>query len=125
PFRQWLAGLNSQLHTGMRVMITTRHDAFPDRSRDRWNYDEHERIHPPRAELPLPNTAYVLKKRVRPGTFTFTYPRTEEVWDHGPDGRYGPRRPKSPASFTLHTTDPFVIPLDLVDVATMREYLAA
>ena len=126
PFYRWITALNSQLRTGMRVMITTGHNDWPERSRQRWSFNEHPRLHPPRAESPETGAVYTLtRKGKRAGEFTFSYPRTEKVWIRNEWGQEEERVPKTPASCTIRTSDPFVIPIDLVDVATMREYLGS
>lgn len=125
PFYEWLRSLNRQLRPGMRVMVATRHADWPRRTTGRFDYDHHERIHPPRAQVPPSDVAHVLK---RPGgsagEFVFTYPRTVEEWiGSGRDEQF--RVPSTPASCTIRVDDNFVLPLDLVDVPTMRAYLAA
>ncbi|WP_251151346.1 hypothetical protein [Cellulosimicrobium sp. Marseille-Q4280] len=124
-FYDWLRSLNQQLRPGMRVMVATRHHDWPSRGRERYNYDHHERIRPPRAESPRSDVAHVIKKHGKAaGEFVFTYPRTVEEWiGSGYDQEL--RVPSTPASCTIEVDDKFVLPLDLVDVATMRTYLGA
>lgn len=125
-FYQWLNSLNAQLRPGMRVMVETRHTGWPSRSRDGHNYDNHERITPPRAEWPQRGQVYTIKRKGRgAGEFVITYPRTQEEWLRDERGREELRVPKTPASCVLHVDDRFVLPIDLVDVPTMREYLSA
>jgi len=123
-FYTWLEGLNSQLRTGMRVMVATAHSDWPSRSTNQWSYDHHPRITPPKAEAPASGQVHVIKRAgSMPGEFVITYPRTREKWIGGWDGEL--RAPKTPASCTIRTSDKFVIPVDLVDIATMQTYLHA
>jgi hypothetical protein len=116
PFYEWLRALNTQLRTGMRVMIATRHS----------NYD-HDRVHPANAENPKSGEVYTIKRPgSRAGEFVVTYKRTVETWVNDGWGGGGEFRvPMTSASYTLRTDDRFVLPIDLVDIATMRTYLAA
>lgn len=115
PFYDWLRALNAQLRTGMRVMIATRHSAY-----------DRDRVHPGTAENPQPGEVYTIKRPgTRAGEFVVTYRRTVETWvnDGWGGGEY--RVPKTSASFTLSTDDKFILPIDLVDITTMRTYLNA
>lgn len=124
PFYRWLAAKNAQLTPGMRVIVNTRHSSWPDRGRDRYSYDQHPRLHPRRAESPRSTTVHTIAKRTGGGDLSFTYPRTVKEWiGSGRDQEY--RVPTTPASCTLSTDDQFVLPIDLVTVAEMRDYLAA
>lgn len=126
PFREWLRALNAQLRPGMRVMLTTNHHRWPRRSSERHSYGEHDRIHPPQASWPKQNVPHVIKRRgTHAGEFVITYPRTDEVWVRGPWGGGEYRTAQTPASCTLTTSDEFVLPIDLVDIPTMRAYLSA
>src|SRR5665647_3160031 len=122
PFYQWLAAKNTQLTPGMRVIVNTRHSNWPDHYR---GYGSgHPRLHPPRAETPRSTTVHTIAKRTGGGDLSFTYPRTVKEWiGSGRDQEY--RVPTTPASCTLTTDDQFVLPIDLVTVAEMRDYLAA
>ncbi|WP_156251011.1 hypothetical protein [Pseudactinotalea terrae] len=121
-FYQWLAGLNAQLRTGMRVMVATSHHDWRKRSRD----GHHERLNPPTAESPRSGQVYVLKRKgERAGEFVLTYPRTEKRWMRDQYGRDEFRVPSTPASCRIRVEDRFIIPIDLVDVETMRTYMTA
>ncbi|GEL46609.1 hypothetical protein CHO01_17250 [Cellulomonas hominis] len=122
PFYDWLRSLNSQLRPGMRVMVTTRHKDWPSGYRD----GGHERIWPNRAEYPRAGQVYTIARAgSRPGEFVVTYKRTQETWvnDGWGGGEY--RVPKTAASCSIFVSDRFVLPIDLVDVETMRTYLGA
>lgn len=126
PFYEWLSALNGQLRTGMRVMIATRHHDWPRRSTDRYFYDHHERISPPTAESPRSGSVYTIARRGQgSGEFIFTYPRTREGWLDNGRGGQELRAPKTNASCRIFATDRFVVPIDLVDVDTMRTYMAS
>lgn len=126
PFYAWLSALNSQLRPGMRVMVTTNHEDWPRSSTSNWSYGCHPRISPDRAEYPRSREPYTIKRRGSgAGEWVFTYPRYEERFLRDEYGREELRAPKTPASCTIQSGDRFVLPLDLVDVATMKEYLAA
>ena len=125
-FYQWLSGLNAQLRTGMRVMVATSHHDWPERSRDMHRYDHHERLSPPTAQSPSSGEVYTLKRKGdRAGEFVLTYPRTERRWMRGEDGGEEFRVPSTPASCRIRVDDRFIIPIDLVDVDTMRTYMTA
>jgi len=121
PFREWLSAKNAQLTPGMRVIVNTLHEDWPTAGR----YDEHPRIHPSRAEYPRSTAVHVIKKRVGGGDLSFTYPRTREEWLSDGRGRETLRLPSTAASCTISASDAFVLPIDLVTVAEMRDYLAA
>lgn len=125
PFPQWLAALNARLDVGMRVMVTTRHEDWPARSRDRWSYDHHPRLYPARAEVPATGVPYVIKRAGdAPGSLVFTYARTQKEYIGGwGDQEY--RTPKTPASCTIFPSDGFVLPIDLVTVDELETYLSA
>lgn len=125
PFYDWLAAKNSMLTPGMRIIINTRHQDWPARGRDRHNYGQHERLSPPRAESPPSGVVHTITRRGnKPGSLVFTYERTSETWVRGDYG-YESRAPKTRASATIFPADKFVLPIDLVTVAEMREYLEA
>ncbi|EYR64873.1 hypothetical protein N866_03250 [Actinotalea ferrariae CF5-4] len=126
PFYQWLAEKNRQLTPGMRVIITTRHQDWPKASRDRWSYGQHERLHPNGVENPPTGEVHTITRRGdAPGSLVFTYARTVETWARDERGRHELRVPKTKASCTIYPDDRFVLPVDLVTVEEMREYLAA
>jgi hypothetical protein len=121
PFYQWLAAKNAQLTPGMRVIVNVNHEGWPSR----YDYGEHPRIRPSRAESPSATAVHTIKKRVAGGDLTFTYPRTVKEWLDDGYGRETLRAPSTPASCMISPGDKFVLPIDLVSVAEMDEYLGA
>lgn len=102
PFNEWLGALNSRLVPGMRVT-----GAF-----NTYLYDkgcDGIRTGRPNVRPPETGQTYVIDKAVSTGVAFHYYPA------------YQDRR----TSFTIRPGDKFVIPLDLVDAPTMREYLSA
>lgn len=124
PFYEWLAAKNAQLTPGMRVLVNTHHQGWADSS-DRGGRYGHARIHPTGAEEPNADQVYTITRRASGGDLVITYPRTRQTWMRGPDGYDELRVPSTPASCRLRREDKFVLPIDLVTVAEMREYLAA
>ncbi len=126
PFYQWLAEKNLNLTPGMRVIITTRHQDWPETSRDRWSYDQHPRLSPARAEYPSTGEVHTITRHGNePGSLVFTYARTREEWLRDEWGREEYRVPKTKASCVIFPSDQFVLPVDLVTVDEMKDYLGA
>lgn len=126
PFYQWLAERNQQLRPGMRIVGAFTSEAFTCmRSRERWNYGQHDRLWPQRAEAPRAGTPYRIDDRTPDGGFVFRYARTEEVPARAPWGSLEFRTPKTRASCTVYPSDRFILPIDLVTVEELRDYLEA
>jgi hypothetical protein len=126
PFYQWLAERNRQLRPGMRIIGAFNLGVFTSlRSRERWDYDKHERLWPQRAENPPASTPHVIDERTADGGFLFRYARTEEVRSRGPYGGTEYRSPKTRASCVIYPDDLFILPIDLVTIEEMRDYLDA
>jgi hypothetical protein len=124
PFYTWLAELNSQLRVGMRVVCAFNSERFKDmRSHESYNFFEHERLYPRKAETPDSGTAYVIEERRADGGLLIRYARTENVFTRDDWGRHEYRAPRTRASCLLYPTDKFVLPIDLADVDDMRAYL--
>jgi hypothetical protein len=125
PFYKWLAAKNSLLTPGMRIIIETTHQDWPRERSGRYS-GENPRIHPPRASYPSRDEVHTLVKRgTKPHSFVFTYDRTDYVHVRDSWGYYESRQAKSKASCTVYTGDQFIIPIDLVTIAEMRDYLDA
>lgn len=124
PFYRWIAAKNALLTPGMRVIVNPAQQSWPDRGGG-GDAGRHPRLHPPRAECPSPTQVHIIKKRGDGGALTFTYPRTQEEWIRGKWGSEELRVPSTPATCTIYPDDQFVLPIDLVTVADMREYLSA
>lgn len=120
PFMEWLASKNGQLGPGMRVIVNVHHHSFPSIGRD----GRHSRIYPSRAEFPRNTAVHRVTRSTSHGGLVISYPRTEaEFIGRGWDAEL--RVPKTPASCTIYPSDPFVLPVDLVTIKEMKEYLAA
>jgi len=126
PFYQWLAERNAQLRPGMRIVGAFNSREFGRmRCREGHYSGEHERLHPPRAEAPASAVMHRIDA-VRPGgELVIKYARTESVWARDSYGRSEVRPPKTRASCTLHASDRFILPIDLVTIEEMTDYLGA
>jgi len=121
PFYEWLRDLNSQLRPGMRFIAAFTHDHFRYDTVDNYRHGTvHRRITPRGASKPNSLVIHQID-RVEGGRLIFKYDRTDMVWT--PEGDY--RAPKTRASAWVKPEEPFILPIDLVDAATMREYLTA
>ena len=123
PFYKWLAKLNAQLRPGMRIIGEFRHQEF---NADRETYRGtryNARIQPKHAERPTSLVIHRIESRDGED-FKILYRRTERIWVEDKDG-HELRTPKTRASAVVKASDPFILPIDLVDVPTMREYLNA
>lgn len=126
PFYAWLAERNGQLRPGMRIVGAFHGQEFRSlRSRERFSYDEHERLHPPKAEDPKPGEIYTIEDTRPDGGLVIRYDRTQDVWVRDDWGHTDVRPAKKRASCTLYRRDRFVLPIDLVTVEEMRTYLEA
>lgn len=127
PFYEWLAERNAALRPGMRIVGAFSSQPFRDlRDRDGGYLGEHRRLHPPRAENPPTDAIHVIEDRRDDGGLVIRYTRTEQVYARDPDtwgGDYRP--PRQRASCVLYPDDRFVLPVDLVGVEEMRDYLHA
>lgn len=121
PFYDWLRDLNSQLRPGMRFIAAFTHDHFRhDTVDDYRNGTRHRRISPRGASMPDSLTIHQID-RIENGRLIFKYDRTDTIWTADGDLR----APKTRASAWVTPSETFILPIDLVDAATMREYLAA
>lgn len=126
PFYTWLADRNRALRAGMRIVgAFTASDFTSMRSREKYDYGSHERLRPPRAEAPVAGRPYAIEERRDDGALVIRYERTEEVPARDEWGYLEYRQPKTRASCLLYPSDRFVLPLDLVTVEEMRDYLQA
>lgn len=125
-FYEWIGKLNAQLRPGMRVMVATRHSDWPERSTRHYDYGHHERITPKGAESPGSGEVYTIQRRGdTAGSFVFTYERTTKDFYRDRWGHEELRAPKTRAACVIYASDRFVLPIDLVDVETMRTYMTA
>jgi hypothetical protein len=120
PFYEWLKDLNDQLRPGMRFIGAFSHGDFQNDRADDYRGSYNRRITPKGASGPRDLTIHQID-RIEKNKLIFKYDRTDMVWTA--DGDY--RAPKTRASAWVHTSDRFVLPIDLVDSATMTEYLSA
>ena len=128
PFRVWLSRLCAQLRPGMRVV-----GAFDTSEFAVYRYDHrsrlygNERLSPTAATVPASGVLHRLESRRRDGGLVFLYERTDKRhgYEHGDHGCWGEWPFKQRASCVIYPSDNFILPFDLVDVATMEAYLAA
>lgn len=127
PFYEWLTERNAQLRRGMRIVGAFNSSEFHRmRTREGHHAGEHVRLHPPRAEAPPSGVMHRIEDvRSGGGGLVIRYDRTEEVWTRDSYGRSEVRPPKTRASCTLYPSDRFILPIDLVTVEEMTDYLNA
>lgn len=126
PFYEWLAERNAQLRPGMRIVGAFNSEDFRAmRSRENSSNGEHDRIYPARAENPPSRQILPIASRRDDGGLVIRYDRTEEVYTRGYLGTTEYRKPKVRASCTLYPRDRFILPLDLVTEAEIRDYLGS
>jgi hypothetical protein len=118
-FSAWLTERNKNLRPGMRIVGAFNGSSFRDLRPER-RYDMHPRIHPQSASWPQTGELYQLKATRADAGFTFSYDRTDNVWD-GAD--YRPAKTK--ASCAVYPDDTFILPFDLVTADELRYYLTA
>ncbi|MHA7294982.1 hypothetical protein [Arthrobacter sp. HLT1-21] len=120
PFYAWLAELNSQLRPGMRFIGMFGLDDFRSDTYEHWRgYRYHARIKPKDASFPSSKVIHQIERR-EGDRFIFKYARTDNIWS---GHEYGPA--KTRASAYVYAHDRFIVPIDLVDIPTMRGYLEA
>lgn len=122
PFLEWQRRLNGQLEVGMRIVGTFYGNDFREAD-DYPSYSGHSRLHPDTAKRPESLAPHVIETKTE-GGFIIRYDRGEIL----PGGYYShePARPaKVRASCRLRPTDRFILPLDLVEVDELQEYLVA
>ncbi len=126
PFYMWLRDLNAQLQPGMRVIGQFGHQTFRTSHKETtWRGREYNgRIHPIGASYPHSSVIHRIERRDGDG-FAFLYERTDEIWKRDQWGRETYEVPTQRASARVYPSDPFIIPIDLVDVPTMQGYLHA
>jgi hypothetical protein len=124
PFYQWLAERNQTLRPGMRVVGAFNSEEFSGlRSREAGSYGEHERLRPPRTNAPSSGDIHVIEDRREDGGLVIRYGRTDEVYTRDRYGYTEYRAPQVRASCVLYPTDKFVLPIDLVTIEEMRQYI--
>ena len=121
PFFEWLKERNSKLRVGMRVVGSFSGDQFRA-ANHREGYYRHSRLHPENAEHPPSNTVLYVEQNSRK-EMVCRYDRvTESVWD--PE-TYNFRSAQRRASVVIQSSDRFIIPIDLVTIKEMEDYIAA
>lgn len=133
PFADWQKRLNGLLRPGLRVIGDWNTAAFWQLCSDgRYGRGSHPRLYPPTAEcLPQAGVPHLIEDR-RDDGLVIRYQRTDQVWRRNvpvPDKpgyvyrREHPVTPTQRASCIIHTSDTWVLPLDLVTEADLRYYL--
>jgi hypothetical protein len=127
PFYEWLTERNAQIRRGMRIVGSFKGTEFQGmRTREGHYAGEHVRLHPSRAETPPSGVMYRIEDvRSGGGGLVIRYDRTEEVWTRDSYDRSKVRKPKTRASCTLYPSDRFILPIDLVTIEEMTDYLNA
>lgn len=119
PFDAWLKERTEMLDTGMRVVGTFGWGHKFRLYDDKKNY-ETANVRPQGCQPP--DGVYTIKRiQDREFDFSFTFDRTDEVWD--PYRGYS--KPQRKATGKFRAGDRFVLPLDAITVPEMEEYLAA
>lgn len=125
PYRDWVRRLNRDLRPGMRIVGAFNTRAWREmRSREGYNYDEHERITPRRACDPESLVIHTLDGRRDEG-LTFKFVRNEQVWVRNDRGYDESRQPKTRATAVIYPSDTFVLAFDLVTAEQIRDYMNA
>jgi hypothetical protein len=129
PFQKWLDRQSAQLRKGMRIVGNFRGQGFQHANHAEDSYTgrpRQARVWPNNADKPVTGAIYRIEDAEPNGDLIIRYaqrhPRyVNDGWGMG--GEY--RTPKTRARCIIRPGDPFVIPLDLVDVETMERYLAS
>ncbi len=120
PFNDWLRDRTSNLDTGMRVV-----GVFSGYGRGFALYPSDKGREPanvhPRGAQPQDGVYTIKRIQDRHFDFSFTFDRTDEVWDQ----YRGYTKPQRKATGKFAVGDKFVLPLDTVTIDEMEEYLAA
>lgn len=118
-FVDWQKRVNSQLRTGMRVVVASRSEAFRELAYGHDDYRRgHPRLHPATADAPDPGTVHTIEQRRPDGGLVIRYQRPDEVWTD-----QGLRAAKVRASCTVRAEDPFVLAYDAVEPDVLRSFL--
>ncbi len=125
PFTVWQRRLMQQVRPGMRIIGAFRGSdwyAADDRATKRsWG---HSRLSPNTASYPDSAAIHTVDRR-RGDELTFKYERSDEWWGRNDRGEYGSWPYQKRAVCTIHPTDRFVLPIDLVTVEELTTYLNA
>jgi hypothetical protein len=121
PFFEWLKDRNSKLRPGMRIVGSFSGQEFRGENyRD--EYHKHSRLRPETAEVPPSNTVLYVEKNAK-NEMVCRYERvTESVWD-ATMCNYRPAQQR--ASVMIKPSDKFIIPIDLVTIEEMEDYIGA
>ncbi|WP_026551369.1 hypothetical protein [Arthrobacter sp. H20] len=104
----------------MRFIGGFGHDDFRGDTREHWRGHKYNaRIKPKDVSFPSSDVIHQVERR-EGDRFIFKYVRKDNVWS---GHEYGPA--KTRASAYIYAHDRFLIPIDLVDIPTMRGYLEA
>jgi hypothetical protein len=132
-FREWQRALTGRLRPGMRVVLSTRCDAWRAEKIDerQWSDYGHKRVYPPRASWPPEGEPLLIDKRSG-SDLVVHYKRTDRVLKRDvpvPD-RPGyvwrgltEVEPSVRASCFIRPGDEFVLPFDLATEDDLRYYL--
>lgn len=121
PFFEWLKERNALLRPGMRIVGAFNSESFRY-ANEREGYHRHSRLYPETAELPPSNTVLYVEQNSRKEMVCRYERASESIWDAS---SYTYRPAQQRASVTLFPMDKFIIPIDLVTVAEMEEYISA
>jgi hypothetical protein len=121
PFFEWLKERNTKLRPGMRIVGSFNGQEFRGESYHE-QYFKHSRLRPETAEVPPSNTLLYVEQNAKK-EMVCRYERvTESVWD---SSTYNFRPAQQRASVMIKPSDKFIIPVDLVTIEEMEDYIGA
>lgn len=127
PFYDWLTQRNRRLRPGMRVVGAFDSAEFRDlRIGDRSYGGEHERLRPGRAAPPDSSQIHVVEDHDdSTGGLIIRYTRADRVYARDEYGYSHERPARNRASCVLYPGDRFMLPIDLVTLDEIDDYLQA
>lgn len=121
PFKEWQKERMSKLRPGMRIVGAFNGQDFRYVGEREERY-RHSRLSPETAEYPPTNTVLYVEQNARKEMVARYERNGESVWD---PNEYNFRAPKNRASVRVLPSDTFIIPIDLVTIKEMEDYIGA
>lgn len=121
PFFEWLKERNAKLRPGMRIVGAFGGQEFRGESYYE-QYFKHSRLRPETAELPPSNTLLYVEQNGKKDMICRYERVTENVWDQE---LLNFRPAQLRASVIIKPSDTFIIPVDLVSIEEMEDYIGA
>lgn len=131
PYRQWIVGLNARLRAGMRIVGAFDSEGWRAHRIDDKYRSGHYRMSPADANYPASGVVHVIEEK-QGSNLIIRWKRTDKRWGYENEGAgrwargpWGEYEYKIRASAKLRPEDDFIIPIDLVTVAELEDYLQA